>query len=150
MFFFAIIRFRASANISLNLFLRSYLFWLLHLSQKISILFLFLIFFLFSISSSIKFSLLQLILYLKEYVLLCYAILRLILQKIADWLTYSNTSFWWSFVLISALYIYRIISWLVPKFVRGLDKDYFLFFKILQFISQKNIWRVIWLLWQSP
>ena len=113
MFFFAIIRFRASANISLNLLLNIYLFWLLHLSQK-NLLYLSSWFFLFSIASSIKFWFLQLILFLKEYVFCVMLFLILILQKIADRLTYSNTSFWWSFVLISALYIYRILSWQVP------------------------------------
>ena len=134
MFFFAIIRFRASANVSQNLFLNIYLFWLLHLSQK----FLFYLsswFFLFSIASCIKFSSLQLILYLKVYVLLCYAIFEINITKIADRLTYSNTSFWLSFVLISALYIpYSKLTSShndqhFSKFVRGLDIGYFCIFQ---------------------
>ena len=80
MFFFAIIRFRASANISLNLFLNIYIFWLLHLSKK-NLFYLSSWFFLFSIASCIKFSLLQLILYLKEYVFLCYAIFDINIAK---------------------------------------------------------------------
>ena len=108
MFFFAVIRFTASANISLNLFLNIYLFWLLYLSQKIYFIYL-LDFFLFSIASSIKFSLLQLILYLKKYVLLCYAVFDINILK-NNWLPHLNQTLPFNdlFVLISALCIYRI------------------------------------------
>ena len=72
-------------------------------------------FFLFSIASCIKFWLLQLILYLKEYVLLCYAIFEINIGK-NNWLPHLNQTlpFNDSFVLISALFIYCILNWLVP------------------------------------
>ena len=160
MLFFVIIRFRASANISLNLFLNIYLFWLLHLSQKNSILFIFLIFFysqlphvlnsycfswyypksknkrrifadsnppkcianFLTISIHFKWDLMSYqtqkvikeIVYLKDYILLCYAIFEINIAK-NNWLPHLNQtlSFNGSFVLISALCIYRIRYYLV-------------------------------------
>ena len=135
MLFFAIIRFRASANISLNLFLNIYLFWLLHLSQKFSILFYSIfLFFLFWIASCIKFWLFQLILYLKEYVLLCYAIFDINIAK-NNWLLHLNQTLIFndSFVLISELCIYSIRCCLFlhkisifPNLLGRLDKGHFL------------------------
>ena len=114
MLFFATIGFRASTNISLNLFLNICLFWLLHLSQNFFyFILLYFLFFLFSIASCIKFSLLQLILYLKEYVLLCYAIFDINIAK-NSWLPHQNKTLPFNdfFVLISVLYIflYSILS----------------------------------------
>ena len=134
MLFFATIWFRASTNISLNLFLNICLFWLLHLFQKF-FYFILLIYFLFSIASSIKFWLLQLILYLNEYVLLCYAIFDINIAK-NSWQTHLNQTlpFKDSFLLISVLCIfpYSILSsprkdQHFPKFVRGAGQRLFIF-----------------------
>ena len=154
MLFFAIIRFRASVNISLNLFLNIYLFCLFIYLKFFSILFyLSSWFFLFLIASCIKFWLLQLILYLKEYVLLCYAIFEINIAK-NNWLPHLNQTLPSndSFVLISALRIYRIRYCLVqkkinilPNLLWWLDNGYFLFSKILQLINQKSNWRIVWL-----
>ena len=112
-------------------------------------------FFLFSIASCIKFWLLQLILYLKEYVLLCYAIFEINIAK-NNWLPHLNQTlpFNDSFVLISALFIYCILNWLVPITINIFPNSWvdwtkviFLFSKILQLINQKSSWRVARLLW---
>ena len=157
MFFFAIIRFRASANISLKFFLNIYLFWILDLSQK-NLLYLSSWFFLLSIASSIKFSLLQLILYLKEYVLLCYAIFEINIVK-NNWQTHLFKHFLLMILCTNkcTLYIYRILSWLVPITINIFPNSWedwtkviFLFSKILQLMNQKSNWRVARLLWHRP
>ena len=91
MLFFATIGFRASTNISLNLFLNICLFYLAtsSISNFFYFILLYFLFVLFSIASCIKFSLLQLILYLKEYVLLCYAIFDINIAK-NSWLPHQN------------------------------------------------------------
>ena len=115
-------------------------------------------FFLFSIASFIKFWLLQLILYLKEYDLLCYAIFDINIVK-NNWLPHLNQTlpFNDSFVLISALCIYCIRYCLVlsktntfPNLLGDWTKVIFLFSKNLQLINQKGNWRVVWLLWHCP